>query len=506
MLFDRKSSPSSQRKTSQERPRHPRSSSDGRRSFSDVFRKSQDVVRPRMTEKHITFLGKTVIQATLPTVPGQQTTRPPYTSRFSEDIARTSISTRTTPRPSEDTIRKSSQHVRDGSGEFRTTKGESFTLFPKSTVRLMTSSMSMRSRTSMDSEYNYDPNTKRAVPDRFSESIRSSKRKLKHSASKLSLVSSIDEMDELDKSRLLKAACDIHGSRRCKCDTGLICRISEPLDFRHVTHAMPKQFTHAMMKERNQSDLVADFSAVRASQIARLDLRGIKAQDLQSARSSFDTAPSPTRSNVPSLVSSSSHDSLQSTRPSSQASQDSFIPRRPKENFSRPFFYNRPTRIESLSAPRSSTPTTGFRSFSKPFYASSVSGSDVSDSPSARTVHITHALSPLEELTRELEQWSPSFAPELPVVDELAEMECAQQTMVVPTTSTPYPSRFPSPARRTPIVVATDRDDPEAWDIGLDRESLKVPPLRPSADVLRISMLRSSVTNGMCTSWALDNE
>ena len=55
--------------------------------------------------------------------------------------------------------------------------------------------------------------------------------------------------------------------------------ISEPFNFQHITHTQPHH-VHKMEKA-NPNDLVSEFSALRASQISRPELRGIKVKDIQ---------------------------------------------------------------------------------------------------------------------------------------------------------------------------------------------------------------------------------
>ncbi|KAL8872115.1 MAG: hypothetical protein Q9174_002197 [Haloplaca sp. 1 TL-2023] len=59
--------------------------------------------------------------------------------------------------------------------------------------------------------------------------------------------------------------------------------ISEPFNFRHLTHTQPRQFPG--VQSASQSQLITEFSAVRASQSPRRELQGIRAQDLQPSRS-----------------------------------------------------------------------------------------------------------------------------------------------------------------------------------------------------------------------------
>jgi hypothetical protein len=68
-------------------------------------------------------------------------------------------------------------------------------------------------------------------------------------------------------------------------------RISSPFDFQHLTHTDPAQF--AALERTSGSELVAEFSAVRASQIPHRGLNGIKAEDLHFQNFSSDDLTSP---------------------------------------------------------------------------------------------------------------------------------------------------------------------------------------------------------------------
>ncbi|KAI9841497.1 MAG: hypothetical protein M1837_000658 [Sclerophora amabilis] len=55
-------------------------------------------------------------------------------------------------------------------------------------------------------------------------------------------------------------------------------KISEPYNFHHITHTLPGQFQE--LDKTSPGDLASEFSAVRASQASRPELRGIKAENL----------------------------------------------------------------------------------------------------------------------------------------------------------------------------------------------------------------------------------
>lgn len=429
MLFRKRNSTAARRKESQEAARQGRQSQDGRRSFSDVLSRNPFDFKirdgPRNKRQKLGTQSQDVPRGTPDVSP---TTRPVLSARFSEDAGRTSVSSWILSQQGVDQVPELPdvfRHGRDITGELRTTKGDSLSLFPRPQLKRSPSSISLArpgSRSSLASAAITGNLSSpiRASTERLADGLRTSGRRLKHSASKLSLVSMMDESEEADKFRALKSPCKVHAPRRCDCQVPLIWPISPPLDFRHVTHALPQQFKN--ISNRSQSDLVADFSTVRASQLAHLDIRGIKTQDLRSCRSSLDgTASSQISSTVPSLMSSSSYDSLHSARPSSQASEDgtirssttmvsrqsSIVLARSKGSFSRPFPNGRPPRIDSL--PRLYQPS--HRTFSVPFYAGNLEGQ-------GQTRNEASMPSPVDDLLSEIENWSTSFAPELPTLNE----------------------------------------------------------------------------------------
>lgn len=127
--------------------------------------------------------------------------------------------------------------------------------------------------------------------------------------------------------------------------------ISCPTNFQHLTHTTPQQFER--LSKHKHDDLVADFFLLRASQTARKDFRGIRAKNLRHSReSSGETAP---LSSVPSLTSQSSRESLRSTQFTSPTSPEKARVLRSKESFSRPFSGSRPARIRAGHATHSAS-------------------------------------------------------------------------------------------------------------------------------------------------------
>lgn len=75
-------------------------------------------------------------------------------------------------------------------------------------------------------------------------------------------------------------------------------KISEPYNFQHLTHAHARQFQE--LERTRDNELVSEFSAIRASQAPRRELRGIKADCLHSKDASPEALQqsSPPRSNT----------------------------------------------------------------------------------------------------------------------------------------------------------------------------------------------------------------
>ena len=62
-------------------------------------------------------------------------------------------------------------------------------------------------------------------------------------------------------------------------DTSPRYNISEPFNFQHLTHTTPQQV--AKIQKTGHGDLISEFSAIRAAQQPRRELRGIKARNIQ---------------------------------------------------------------------------------------------------------------------------------------------------------------------------------------------------------------------------------
>ena len=102
-----------------------------------------------------------------------------------------------------------------------------------------------------------------------------------------------------------------------------------------MTHTNAKQFTN--ITTTSHSDLVAEFSAVRASQIPRREIRGFQVRDIQSCSSSVDIFPNSQHSSIVPSISSESSNSINSPGSSSRTSQQSLWTSRSKDSFSQPF-------------------------------------------------------------------------------------------------------------------------------------------------------------------------
>jgi len=70
--------------------------------------------------------------------------------------------------------------------------------------------------------------------------------------------------------------------------------ISEPFNFHHLTHTTPQHVQK--IRGTNHNDLVSEFSAIRASQAPRRELRGIKANDIQQGTYFLEDSESETSS------------------------------------------------------------------------------------------------------------------------------------------------------------------------------------------------------------------
>lgn len=128
--------------------------------------------------------------------------------------------------------------------------------------------------------------------------------------------------------------------------------ISQPYNFQHLTHTHANQFQ--TLQKTSHSELVSEFSAIRASQIPCRDLQGIKAESLQPRRHlSREDSPGPSSptqsthtSTSPGTPRKSEHQRLNRTQ-ASLRSVDHFSQPSPRSYKTRPSPIKPPPRIPS---------------------------------------------------------------------------------------------------------------------------------------------------------------
>ncbi|PYH94953.1 hypothetical protein BO71DRAFT_216949 [Aspergillus ellipticus CBS 707.79] len=105
---------------------------------------------------------------------------------------------------------------------------------------------------------------------------------LRRQGSKFHIVSTLDEEDEVEREKPRFEVSDIFSrhnkSRQSDAHDQLKSLISDPFDFHHLTHTSPSQFQS--LEKARETDLVTEFSAIRASQRPVTNLKGIRAEDL----------------------------------------------------------------------------------------------------------------------------------------------------------------------------------------------------------------------------------
>lgn len=128
--------------------------------------------------------------------------------------------------------------------------------------------------------------------------------------------------------------------------------ISQPYNFQHLTHTHANQFQ--TLQKTSHSELVSEFSAIRASQIPCRDLQGIKAESLQPRHLSHEAEMSGSSSPVNSIHTCTSpgtprkleHQRFNSTQ-ASLRSVDHFSQPSPRSYKTRPSPIKPPPRISS---------------------------------------------------------------------------------------------------------------------------------------------------------------
>lgn len=209
-------------------------------------------------------------------------------------------------------------------------------------------------------ETSNDPSA-HARSDGLARQLLSRGRRLKSSSSKLSIASMASSIGSESTARSPTGAHSRNKSRGSR-SPSRSRSISNPSDFQHMAHMEPAQFIK--MNDKSENDLVADFSALRASQHQRRDFRGIKAVDLHSRTSSTETA---TASATPSGRSSAQFSTTTSATSSTRSSVQNIDPSTmskthirknlSQESFSQPFSNGRPPR-SAPSMPVSAPPRT----------------------------------------------------------------------------------------------------------------------------------------------------
>lgn len=107
--------------------------------------------------------------------------------------------------------------------------------------------------------------------------------------------------------------------------------ISDPFDFHHLTHTSAAQFQS--LHQTRQNDLVTEFSAIRASQRAQTDLKGIRADDIHFRNfSSEELTTYGTATTVDGMSRSPPGSPVSPSRSNTHARRESRV----MENFSRP--------------------------------------------------------------------------------------------------------------------------------------------------------------------------
>ncbi|OJJ96732.1 hypothetical protein ASPACDRAFT_33985 [Aspergillus aculeatus ATCC 16872] len=188
---------------------------------------------------------------------------------------------------------------------------------------------------------------------------------LRRRGSKFHIVSTLDEEDEVDRDKPRFEVSDLfsrhHKPRQSDAHDQLKSLISDPFDFHHLTHTSPSQFQS--LEKARETDLVTEFSAIRASQRPVTNLKGIQAQDLH-----FQDFSTEDLNQFGAAIADNdvATDTLPVSPPASPGGSSSISPkqrdirRRPEsrvfENFSRPVPRVSKGLGEANSSPRASSP------------------------------------------------------------------------------------------------------------------------------------------------------
>ncbi|MCJ1361392.1 hypothetical protein MMC16_000492 [Acarospora aff. strigata] len=125
--------------------------------------------------------------------------------------------------------------------------------------------------------------------------ISRSSRMLKRQNSTLTSLRTLDGVDVTDRSRGVQEIQELYGrtythherSESIDSEGTRKRNISEPYNFQHLTHANAKHLPE--LQRATEHELVTEFSAIRASQAPRRELRGIKAENLHFKNFSSET-------------------------------------------------------------------------------------------------------------------------------------------------------------------------------------------------------------------------
>ncbi|KAJ5584058.1 uncharacterized protein N7459_003858 [Penicillium hispanicum] len=223
-------------------------------------------------------------------------------------------------------------------------RSRSNTTTSTSSHRSPNSSMTSSMHSSTDGSFasSHDERTGSALglrdkPERSSRSfLARGSRILRRQGSKINIVATLDEEDEISWGKPRADKPDIFGRRGRQVDQHdrLKSLISDPFDFHHLTHTNPSQFQS--LDQTRENDLVTEFSAIRASQRPETGLKGIRAEDIHFRNfSTDDLAQYGTATTVDEPAPQSSPGSPQ---PSSLNSSTRHVRRESRvfENFSRP--------------------------------------------------------------------------------------------------------------------------------------------------------------------------
>ncbi|GKZ66294.1 hypothetical protein AnigIFM50267_011460 [Aspergillus niger] len=167
------------------------------------------------------------------------------------------------------------------SGRSRSNTTNSTTSSRRSPASSMTS-VDAASLPSQDDRTTSAAGVRHERPESVTKSLLSrGSRILRRQGSKFHIVSTLDEEDEMEREKPRFEVSEIFSrnkSRHSDAHDQLKNLISDPFDFHHLTHTSPSQFQS--LEKARETDLVTEFSAIRASQRPVTNLKGIRAEDL----------------------------------------------------------------------------------------------------------------------------------------------------------------------------------------------------------------------------------